>query len=229
MTWDPGGEQFDAVISQFGVMFFTDPDAAFANFARLTVPGGRLRVVVWAQRSQSPIFDLPLSIALAELERADVTVEVPAPDAGPYSLSDAQHVENMLAAAGWTDVRWEPRPLRLSVGGGAGPADAAAGSLEFGPTRHRARWSRRGPAADRLRGGRPGVRGPCRQWRGDAARDTGDRLGATARDLRFRHDGNAPVPMVPASAPGNDRSGTAAGVLLPALPPVGLGRPSTGR
>ena len=135
VTWDPGGEQFDVVISQFGVMFFADPDAAFANFARMTVPGGRLHIAVWAERSRSPIFDLPLSIALAELERADVRVEVPAPDAGPYSLSDSQHVENMLTAAGWTDVRWEPRPLRLSVGGGAGPTDAAAGSLEFGPTR----------------------------------------------------------------------------------------------
>ncbi len=41
----------------------------------------------------------------------------------------------MLTAAGWTDVRWEPRPLRLAAGGGAGPTDAAAGSLEFGPTR----------------------------------------------------------------------------------------------
>lgn len=135
VTWDPGGEQFDVVISQFGVMFFADPAAAFANFARMTAPGGRLHVAVWAERSQCPIFDLPLSIALAELERADVTVEVPAPDAGPYSLSDSQHVENMLTAAGWTDVRWDPRPLRLAVGGGAGPTAAAAGSLEFGPTR----------------------------------------------------------------------------------------------
>ena len=185
MTWDPGGEQFDVVISQFGVMFFADPDAAFANLARMTVPGGRLHVAVWAERSQSPLFDLPLSIALAELERADVPVEVPAPDAGPYSLSDSQHVENMLTAAGWTDVRWEPRPLRLAVGGGAGPADAAAGSLEFGPTRIVLDGLDDALRRTDLRGGRPGVRGPRRRRRGDSARDAGDRLGAPPRDLRL--------------------------------------------
>ena len=61
VTWDAGGGQFDVVISQFGVMFFADPAAAFANFARMTAPGGRLHIAVWAERSQSPIFDLPLS------------------------------------------------------------------------------------------------------------------------------------------------------------------------
>jgi SAM-dependent methyltransferase len=135
VTWDPAGAHFDVVISQFGVMFFADPDAAFANLARATVAGGRLHAAVWAERSRSPMFDLPLSIALAELERADISVDVPAADAGPYSLSDPQHVEQLLTAAGWADVRWEPRPLQLAVGGGAGPTDAAAGSLEFGPTR----------------------------------------------------------------------------------------------
>ena len=133
--WDPGGEQFDVVISQFGVMFFADPDTAFANMARMTVAGGRLHIAVWAERPQSPLFDLPLSIALAELERAEIAVEVPAPDAGPYSLSSAGHVESLLTATGWADVRFEPHPLRLAAGGGATPTEAAAGSLEFGPAR----------------------------------------------------------------------------------------------
>ena len=39
--------RFDAVISRFGVMFFGDPVAAFANLARATRPGGRLAVVTW--------------------------------------------------------------------------------------------------------------------------------------------------------------------------------------
>lgn len=135
VTWVPGGEQFDAVISQCGVMFFSDPAAAFANFARMTKDGGRLTVAVWAERSRSPLFDLPLSIAVAELHRAGVRPEVPAPDAGPYSLSDVDAVRGLLTGAGWSDVSWEPRHLRLAVGGGASPTDAAEGSLEFGPTR----------------------------------------------------------------------------------------------
>jgi SAM-dependent methyltransferase len=135
VTWDSGDEQFDAVISRCGVMFFSDPAAAFANLARMTKDGGRLTVAVWAERTQSPLFDVPLSIAVAELHRAGVRPEVPAPDAGPYSLSDAEAVRDLLADAGWSDVAWEPRHLRLAVGGGASPTDAAEGSLEFGPTR----------------------------------------------------------------------------------------------
>jgi hypothetical protein len=116
-------------------MFFADPDAAFANLARLTADGGRFCAAAWAERPRSPLFELPLSIALAELDRAGVVVEVPSPIAGPYSMGDGAQVERMLAAAGWTNVHWETHPLRLSVGGGAGPVDAARGSLEFGPTR----------------------------------------------------------------------------------------------
>src|SRR5687768_16521415 len=40
--FEPHG--FDHVISRFGVMFFDDPVAAFANLRRA---GGRLRAIVW--------------------------------------------------------------------------------------------------------------------------------------------------------------------------------------
>ena len=134
-TWDPDPAQFDVVISECGVMFFAEPTAAFTNLARLTVEGGRFCAAAWAERSRSPLFELPLSVALAEIERAGVDVDVPSPTAGPYSLGDGAEVEQLLAAAGWTDVRWEPHPMRLPVGGGSDPVDAARGSLEFGPTR----------------------------------------------------------------------------------------------
>ena len=42
-----GVDRFDVVMSKFGVMFFADPVAAFANFARATTPGGRLAFVSW--------------------------------------------------------------------------------------------------------------------------------------------------------------------------------------
>ena len=38
---------FDAVFSRFGVMFFADPPAAFANIRRALKPGGRLVFVCW--------------------------------------------------------------------------------------------------------------------------------------------------------------------------------------
>ena len=45
---------FDAVISRFGVMFFTDPVAAFANLRRATRPGGRLRFAAWRGAAENP-------------------------------------------------------------------------------------------------------------------------------------------------------------------------------
>ena len=50
-------------------------------------------------------------------------------------LDDAATVRAMLERAGWRDVAWTPRPVRLPVGGGRDPAGAAAVSMQLGPTR----------------------------------------------------------------------------------------------
>jgi ubiquinone/menaquinone biosynthesis C-methylase UbiE len=57
---------FDVVISRFGVMFFDDPVAAFANLARATRPGGRLVVTCWQELVANEFVLVP-SIALAAL------------------------------------------------------------------------------------------------------------------------------------------------------------------
>jgi ubiquinone/menaquinone biosynthesis C-methylase UbiE len=46
-SYDFAPKTYDAVISRFGVMFFTDPVAAFRNLGEATRPGGRLIVSVW--------------------------------------------------------------------------------------------------------------------------------------------------------------------------------------
>jgi SAM-dependent methyltransferase len=45
---------FDAVVSQFGVMFFPDKPAAFAETARVLNPGGRMVFSVWDVVESSP-------------------------------------------------------------------------------------------------------------------------------------------------------------------------------
>ncbi|MFI5044430.1 MAG: class I SAM-dependent methyltransferase, partial [Acidimicrobiales bacterium] len=105
--WRPD-DPFDVVISRFGVMFFDDPSAAFANLARGTVPGGRLCVAVWSRRVDSDMFDLPLTVALAALEEAGIAVDPPPDGYGPFSLADPDAVVSMLEAAGWRDAAWTP-------------------------------------------------------------------------------------------------------------------------
>jgi SAM-dependent methyltransferase len=93
------GGPFDAALSQFGVMFFDQPVVAFANIRRHLVPGGRLAFACWQAIEQNPWFVGP---ALAAY------VPPPAPPApgrsptGPFSLSDPERVDAILAGAGWT-------------------------------------------------------------------------------------------------------------------------------
>ena len=45
---------FDAVLSSFGVMFFDDAAAAFANLRRALRRGGRLAFLCWRAREENP-------------------------------------------------------------------------------------------------------------------------------------------------------------------------------
>jgi SAM-dependent methyltransferase len=38
---------FDRTVSQFALMYFTDPEAAFSEFSRVTRPNGRVAIAVW--------------------------------------------------------------------------------------------------------------------------------------------------------------------------------------
>ena len=51
---DLGRERFDAVFSRFGVMFFSDPVAAFINIRKSLKPTGRLTFVCWRPLKQNP-------------------------------------------------------------------------------------------------------------------------------------------------------------------------------
>jgi SAM-dependent methyltransferase len=55
--FEPG--TFDVVISRFGVMFFDDPEAAFANIGRALRPGGRLAFVAWQGLERSEWIMVP--------------------------------------------------------------------------------------------------------------------------------------------------------------------------
>lgn len=48
------GEEFDAVLSQFGFMFFQDRPAALREMMRVTRPGGRIAVAVCGALARSP-------------------------------------------------------------------------------------------------------------------------------------------------------------------------------
>jgi SAM-dependent methyltransferase len=123
---EPGG--FDTVISRFGVMFFEDPVAAFANTRSATRSGGRLVFVCWQPLAANQWLLLPQS-ALAE----HVQPPAPAADDGPgmFALADPERIRSVLGAAGWTDVEVSSEQTAILVGGG-GSADDATEFLRTG-------------------------------------------------------------------------------------------------
>lgn len=136
VTWSmPSEGMYDVVISRFGVMFFSDPTAAFATLARAAAPSGRLAMVVWARRDDSQLFELPLQVAVEALRQCGEDPAVPPPDEGPFSMHDPDKVKAMLHDAGWRGVSVESVDLVMSFMGGVPAAEAAGAALDFGPTR----------------------------------------------------------------------------------------------
>ena len=119
---------FDLLVSRFGVMFFADPRAAFANLRRALRPGGRLAFVCWAPLADNPFFLLPMQVATRHLGPAEPT---PPRAPGPLAFSEPDYVEDILAGAGWGDFRIEER--RPPLFGTATAEEQAAFSLELGP------------------------------------------------------------------------------------------------
>lgn len=96
---------FDLVFSRFGVMFFADPKAAFANLRASLKPTGRLAFVCWQEMKRNAWMLVPTQ-AIAQV------VELPAPPPpgapGPLSLADPTRVRGILEGAGFEDVAIEP-------------------------------------------------------------------------------------------------------------------------
>jgi SAM-dependent methyltransferase len=102
-AFDP--QAFDAVISRFGVMFFDDPVAAFANIRRAARPGGKLAFVAWRSPVENP-FMITAALAAAPFLPA---VAPPAPDApGQFAFADGARVRAILEASGWSVIDVAP-------------------------------------------------------------------------------------------------------------------------
>lgn len=94
---------FDAVISRFGVMFFDDPEAAFANIRRAVRRDGKLTFVAWRSPEENP-FMTTAARAVAPL-LPDVTVPTsPATGPGQFAFADGERVRRILDASGFRDV-----------------------------------------------------------------------------------------------------------------------------
>ena len=100
-TVDLGTSVFDAAFSRFGVMFFSDPPAAFANLRRSLKSAGRLAFVCWRPFADNPWMGAPMAAALPFIP-APGPVDPLAP--GPFAFADADRVRAILTEAGFTAI-----------------------------------------------------------------------------------------------------------------------------
>ena len=106
---------FDAVISRFGVMFFDDPVAAFANLRRAARADAGLACIVWRGAAENPF------MTTGERAAAPLLPEAPPRDPnapGQFAFADPDRVRDILSAAGWRDVDFQPLDIACAV-----PAD----------------------------------------------------------------------------------------------------------
>lgn len=121
---------FDAAVSRYGVMFFADPVAAFANVGRALRPGGRLAFVCpadaalngWVAAMASLRDDLPVG----DFGRPGLP--------GMFSLAAPDRIREVLAAAGFIDIGINKAQAYGVWGHGA--EDAAEFLLGTGPGLH---------------------------------------------------------------------------------------------
>jgi SAM-dependent methyltransferase len=133
---------FDCLYSRFGVMFFSDPPAAFANLRRALRPGGRLAFVCWQARERNPWMTVP---ALAAMQHVAFPPPPPPDAPGPFAFADPVRVRGILEAAGFDAIEHEPleRPMQL---GGGGIDEALELFLAVGPVGQALREAQAGPA-----------------------------------------------------------------------------------
>jgi SAM-dependent methyltransferase len=106
---------FDAVVSRFGVMFFEDPVAAFANLLSGLEPRGRLVFVAWGPAALNPWFSGPAAAVAAQFGPIPPS---PPGAPGPLAFAETGRVLDILSRAGFTQCRAEARPLELFHPGG---------------------------------------------------------------------------------------------------------------
>ena len=113
ITWRSGRAEalpfkdagFDAVVSQFALMFFESKPTAIAEMLRVLRPGGRLAVAVWDSLEHAPGY-LALTEVLQELFGAHVARAMHA----PFALGDRHELLRFFVGAGAVGAEVQTQP-----------------------------------------------------------------------------------------------------------------------
>lgn len=86
---------FDAVVCQFGLMFFPDPVRAVREMLRCVKPGGRIAVAVWEALERSQAY--PISVDLLDRRAGPAAAEALR---APFALGETDELRRLFTDAG---------------------------------------------------------------------------------------------------------------------------------
>ena len=131
---------FDLLASNFGLMFFGDPVAAFAHLRRAASPGARMAFVRWRSLAENPWMEVPMRAVSPHVPpRSKPDPQAP----GMFAFADPQRVSHVLIAAGWAPPRFDELDCDLDIAAGRGLEEAVVQSIPIGAV---GSWLRGQPA-----------------------------------------------------------------------------------
>jgi ubiquinone/menaquinone biosynthesis C-methylase UbiE len=120
--------EFDALVCQFGVMFFPDRQQGFREARRVLKPGGRLLFSVWDSMDRNPV----TQAVVAGLQRRYPAHPSWFLERTPSGYHDQDVIRSDLRAAGFTDCRID---TVVRTGQAASPRGVALGLCQGSPMR----------------------------------------------------------------------------------------------
>jgi ubiquinone/menaquinone biosynthesis C-methylase UbiE len=122
----------ELMVSRFGVMFFGNPVAAFANLRMALAPGGRLRFACWRPIGENPWLQIPLH---AVYEHAPRMPKPEPEEPGPFSFGDTGRVERILKDAGFAAISFTPLDIHIDLAPAGTLENAVIHSSSIGPAK----------------------------------------------------------------------------------------------
>lgn len=123
-------QTFDLGFSRFGVMFFADPVAAFANLRSALKPSGRLVFACFRPMAENAWVREPYT-AVQHLLPPSPPPDPEAP--GQFAFADPDRVRRILSGAGFHDISFTRHDPIMRLAGPGAPAQAAELSSQVGP------------------------------------------------------------------------------------------------